>query len=59
MATVVSHVYQLGLFKNFILRKTAINFTEISRKNVFSALNRNIIKNRVQKKKLEQIFPKI
>ena len=36
-------------FKIFIiiLRKTAANFTEISRKHVFAASNRNIIKNRV------------
>ena len=39
MATVISqHVCHLGhhpgFFKNFILRKTAANFTEISRKHV-------------------------
>ena len=50
MATVVSqHVRHigrhLGFFKHFILRKTAANFTEISRKHVFAASNRNIIKN--------------
>ena len=64
MATVVSqHVRHLGrhlgFFKNFIFRKTAANFSEISRKHVFAASNRNtILKNRAQKKKLEQIFPK-
>ena len=52
MATVFSqHVRHLGrhlgFFKNFILRKTAATFTEISRKHVFAASNRNIIKNRV------------
>ena len=35
MATVVSqHVRHLGFFKNLISRKTAANFTEISRKHV-------------------------
>ena len=52
MATVVSqHVRNigrhLGFFKNFIVRKTAAHSTEISRKHVFAASNRNIIKNRV------------
>ena len=52
MATVVSqHVRHLGrhlgFFENFILPKTAENFTEISRKHVFAASNRNLIKNRV------------
>ena len=48
MATVVSqHVRHLGFFKTDILRKTAANFTEISRKRVFAASNRNIINNRV------------
>ena len=52
MATVVSqHVRHIGrnlvFFENFILRKIAANFTEISRKHVFAASNRNIIKNRV------------
>ena len=46
MVTVVlQHVRHLGrhlgFFKNIILRKTAANFTEISRKH------RNVIKNRV------------
>ena len=63
MATVLlQHVRHfgrhLGFFKSFILRKIAANFTEISKKNVFPALNRNIIENRVKRKKLEQIFPK-
>ena len=63
MATVVSqHVRHLGrhlgFFKNFIFRKTAINFTGISRKQVFLASNRKIIENRVKDKNLEQIFPK-
>ena len=48
MTTVISqHVRHLGFFKNFILRKTAANFTEISRKHVFAVSNRNIIKKRV------------
>ena len=42
--------------KNF--RKTATNFTGISRKHVFLASNTKIIENRVKKKNLEQIFPK-
>ena len=51
MATVVSqHVRHLGcylgFFKNFILSKTAANFTEISRKHVFAASNWNIIENK-------------
>ena len=45
MATVISqHVRHLGrhlgFFKNFFLRKTAANFTEISRKHVFAASKR-------------------
>ena len=61
MATVVSqhgrHIGRhLGFFETFILRKIAANFTEISRKHVSTASNRNIIKNRVKKKKLEQMF---
>ena len=52
METVVSqHVRHLGrhfgFFKNFILRKTAENLAEISRKHAFAASNRNIINNRV------------
>ena len=60
MATVVSrHVRHLGIFKNFILHRTTANFAEISRKHVLVASDRNKIDNRVYKKKLEQIFPKI
>ena len=64
MATIVlPHVRHFGrllrFLKNFILCKIAANFTEISRKNVFPALNRNIIENGVKRKKLEQIFPKM
>ena len=45
MATVVSQrVRHLGFFKNFILRKKVRNLTEISRKDVFAASNRNIKK---------------
>ena len=52
MATVVSqHVHHLGrhlgFSKIFISRKTAANFTEISRRHVFAASNRNKFKNRV------------
>ena len=49
MATVISqHVRHigrqyLGFFKNYILHKMAANFTEISRKHVFAASNRNLI----------------
>ena len=54
MATVVlQHVRhlgrRLGLFKSFIFSKTAPNFLEISRKHVFAASNRNMIKNRVER----------
>ena len=64
MATIVlPHVRHFGrhlrFLKSFILCKIAANFTVISRKNVFPALNRNIIENGVKTKKLEQIFPKI
>ena len=63
MATVVSqharHLCRhLGFFKNCIFRKTATNLTGISRKHVFLASNRKIIKDRVKYKNLEQIFPK-
>ena len=63
MATVVSqhgrHIGRhLGFFENFILHKIAANFTEISRKHVLAASNRNIIWYRGLKKKLEQIFSK-
>ena len=49
MATVVSqHVRHfgrhLGFFENSILHKIALNFTKISRKHVFAASDRNIIK---------------
>ena len=61
METVVSqHVRHIGrhpgFFKKFIFRKTATNFTGISRKHVFLASNRKIIENRVKEKNLEQIF---
>ena len=54
MATVVSqHVRHigrhLGFFENFTLCKIAANFTEISRKHVFAASNRNIIKKSLKK----------
>ena len=63
MATVVSqHVRHLGrhlgIFKNYIFRKSATNFTGISRKHVFLTSNRKIIENRVKKKNLEQMFSK-
>ena len=52
MATIVSqHVRhlgrRLGFFKNFILRKSAANFTQISRTQVFAVPNRNKIENRI------------
>ena len=48
MATVdLQHVHHLGFFKNFILCKIAANVTEISRKHMFAASKRNIIKNRI------------
>ena len=51
MATAVSqHVRHIGRhlgFKKIISRKTAANFTEISRKHVFAASIRNIIKNKI------------
>ena len=40
----------LDFSKETIFHKIAANFTEISRKHVFAASNRNIIKNRVKKK---------
>ena len=50
-AIVLQHVRLVGRHLGFsqknILRKTAPNFTEISRKHVFAASNRNMIKNRV------------
>ena len=48
----------LDFFKNFVFRKTATNFTGISRKHVFLASNMKIIENRIKKKNLEQIVPK-
>ena len=64
MAMVVSqHVppngRHLGFFKTCILQKNAANFTEISRKHVFAASNRKIIKKESKKNKLEKIFAKI
>ena len=52
MATVVSQHARhfgrlLGFFKKIILRKIAASFTEINRKHVFPASNRNIIENKV------------
>ena len=65
MATAVSqHVGHqilaaiLDFFKNFSFSKTAANFLEISKKYVLSASNKNIIKNGVENKKLEQILSK-
>ena len=46
MATVIlQHIRHLGFFIKIILRKTAANFTEISRKHMFAASNRNVIEN--------------
>ena len=63
MATVVSqHVrhlgHQLGYFKKIILRKTASNFTEISRKHVFADSNRNIIIRTESKEEIRTYFVK-
>ena len=63
MATVVSqharHLDRhLGFFKNFIFSKNAANFLEISRKHLFRTSNMNVIKDRVEKKKLKQILSK-
>ena len=60
MAIVVSqHVRNLGFFKTLIFRRTATNFTGISRKHVFLAPDKKIIENRVKKNYLEQIFLKV
>ena len=49
----------LDFSKILFYAKIAANFTEISRKHVFSASNRNIVNNiESRKKKLEQIFLK-
>ena len=59
MATTISqHVHHVRFFKNFIFSKTAANFLKIIRKHVPTASNMNIIKNRVEKNKLEQILSK-
>ena len=63
MATaVLQHVRHLGrhlgFFQNLIFSKTVANFLEISRKHVLTVSNRNITKNRVEKKKLQQILSK-
>ena len=46
------------IFQKIFFRKTATNFTGISRKHVFLASNTKIIENRVKKKNLQKIFPK-
>ena len=52
MATAISqHVRHLEFSKISISAETAANFLEIRKKYVFTASNRNIIKNRVEKKK--------
>ena len=60
MATAVSqlvhhHGRHLGFLKKFIFSETVASL-EISRKHVFAASNGSIIKDRVEKKKLEQIL---
>ena len=45
MATVVSSCFTDG--RHLVFGKTAANFTEISRKRVFTTSNRNKIENRV------------
>ena len=42
-------------FSNFIFGKTAVNFLEINKKQVFTASNRNIIKN-IEWKKIQFLF---
>ena len=60
MATAVSqHVGRyLGFFKNVLFRRTLSNFLQIGRKHIFAASNRNVIINRVEKKKSLQILSK-
>ena len=52
-ALVFQHVRHLGrhlrFFKTFIFSKNAANFLEISRKHVYTAVNTNTIKNRMEK----------
>ena len=57
MSAILAAILDFSTTKN-ILSKTAANYLEISRKRVFTASNKNIIKIRVQKKKLEQIMSK-
>ena len=45
-------------FSKILFSKIEENFLEVSRKHVFTAANSNIIKNRVEKKKLDQILSK-
>ena len=45
---------QSSIFKNFNFRKTAKNFTGISRKHLFLVSNKKIIESKVKKKILEQ-----
>ena len=59
MATVVSrHVPPSWIFFKFIFSKTASKFFEIGRKHAFTPQIWHIMKNRMKKKKLEQIFVK-
>ena len=46
------------IYNNVIFSKTAVNFLEINRKHVLTAPKSRMIKNRVEKKKLEKILPK-
>ena len=55
-AAVSQHVRHLGVFKNIVFGQTATNFLKIRRKHVSTASNGNIIVNRVEKTKLEQIL---
>ena len=64
MTTAISqHTRHLGRHLGFLNKnnfsKTAANFLEIGQKHVFTVSNRNIIKKRAQKKKLEQFFQKV
>ena len=42
----------LGFFKKFLLRKTAANFTEISRKHMFAASDMILIKKQSLKEEI-------
>ena len=49
----------LGFFKKCIFSKIAANFPELRRRHMFTDTNRNIIKNRVEKRKWNKFCQKI